>query len=101
MRGVLPAALGAGHLAVGNFFVRALNRIPSLIDGWLGYAISRRLVRYLRPSPHSWRIPVRDPAGTISQMSARSSHFTVGQSNVLRVVGDECRARGTCSLHLD
>src|SRR2546423_5814526 len=36
MRGVLPAALGAGHLAVGNFFVRALNRIPSLIDGWLG-----------------------------------------------------------------
>lgn len=30
-----------------------------------------------------------------------ASHFTVGHLSALRIVGDECRAHGTRSLHLD
>jgi hypothetical protein len=40
-------------------------------------------------------------AGAISLPPALASRFTVGNSRVLRIVGDECRANGTCSLHLD
>jgi hypothetical protein len=30
-----------------------------------------------------------------------ASHFTTGELAVLRIVGDECRAHGLCSLHID
>jgi hypothetical protein len=30
-----------------------------------------------------------------------AAHFTTGQLSVLRIIGDEVRAHGTCSLHLD
>jgi hypothetical protein len=30
-----------------------------------------------------------------------AAHFTTGELAVLRIVGDECRAHGLCSLHID
>lgn len=32
---------------------------------------------------------------------AIAAHFTTGQLAVLRIVGDECRLHGSCSLHID
>jgi hypothetical protein len=32
---------------------------------------------------------------------ALACKFTVGQLSVLRIIGDEVRAHGTCSLHVD
>jgi hypothetical protein len=44
---------------------------------------------------------MRNRAGPVCLPPALASHFTIGHLNVLRIVGDECRAHRTCSLDLD